>query len=220
MYCRRLSITRFHRSGECTPPCGHPRLVLISLVAFLCVMVTCRLVTMFLIQPAVAESRGDWSIASEMALKNTLSKAPSMSKKEPSTYPFLAILRSYGVQGIAHSLIESYLSNRKQYVSVLGENSDLADVIYGVPQGSCLGPLLFLIYINDISNTSNEGEFILFADDTNIFVRSQTALLAFKTANEIIRKVNDYMYVNKRHINMGKNVALYILNLVILMKKI
>ena len=116
----------------------------------------------------------------------------------------LAKLRSYGVRGIAHSLIESYLSNRKQYVSVLGENSDLADVIYGVPQGSCLGPLLFLIYINDISNTSNEGEFILFADDTNIFVRGQTALLAFKTANKILRKVNDYMYVNKLHINMEK----------------
>ena len=57
-------------------------------------MVSCRLVTMFLIQPAVAESRGDWSIASEMALKDTLSKAPSMSRKVPSTYPFLAILFS------------------------------------------------------------------------------------------------------------------------------
>ena len=75
---------------------------------------------------------------------------------------------------------------------------------YGVHQGSCLEPLLFLIYINDISNTSNEGEFILFADDTNIFVRGQTALLAFKTANEILRKVNDYMHVNKLHINMEK----------------
>ena len=68
----------------------------------------------------------------------------------------LAKLRSYGVRGIAHSLIESYLSNRKQYVSFLGENSYLAYVIYGVPQGSCFGPFLFLIYINDISNTSNE----------------------------------------------------------------
>ena len=79
-------------------------------------------------------------------------------------------------------------------MSVLGEKSHLADVIlYGVPHGSCLGPLLFLIYIKDISNTSNEGEFILFADDTNIFVRGQQALLAFKTANGILRKVNDYM---------------------------
>ena len=79
VYCRRSSITRFHKNGESTPPCGHPRLVLIRLVAFLCVMVTCRLVTMFLIQPAVDESRGNWSIASEMALKDILSKAPSMS---------------------------------------------------------------------------------------------------------------------------------------------
>ena len=90
VYCSRSSITRFHRHGESTPPCGHPRLVLIRLVAFLCVMVTCWLVTMFLIQPAVAESKGDWSIASEMALKDPLSKAPYMSRKVPSAYPFLA----------------------------------------------------------------------------------------------------------------------------------
>ena len=77
-------------------------------------------------------------------------------------------------------------------MSVLGEKSDLADVIYGVPQGSCLGPLLFLY----ISNTSNEGKFNLFADDTNIFVRDQTALLAFKTAKEILTKINDFMSVN------------------------
>ena len=74
--------------GRLLPPCGHPRLVLIPLVAFLCFMVTFRLVTMFLIQPAVDESRGDWSIASEMALKDTL------SRKVPRTYPFLAILFS------------------------------------------------------------------------------------------------------------------------------
>ena len=94
MYCRRSSITRFHRNGESTPPCGHPRLVLIRLVAFMYVMVTCWLVTMFLIQPAVTESREDWAIASEMALKDTLSKAPSMSRKVPSTYPLLAMLFS------------------------------------------------------------------------------------------------------------------------------
>ena len=56
-----------------------------------------------------------------------------------------------------------------------------------------------LIYINDISNTSNEGGFILFADDTNIFVRGQTALLSFKTANEILRKVTDYTGWPRKH---------------------
>ena len=50
-----------------------------------------------LIQPAVDESRGDWSIASEMALKDTLSKAPSMSRKVPSTYPFLALCFAFNV---------------------------------------------------------------------------------------------------------------------------
>ena len=65
-----------------------------------------------------------------------------------------------------------------------------------------------------IIKISNEGEFILFADDTNIFVRSQTAMLAFKTANEILRKVNDYMYVNKLYINMEKCCFIFILNLV------
>ena len=66
---------------------------------------------------------------------------------------------------------------------------------------------------------TNEGEFILFADDTNIFVRGQTAQLAFKTANEILRKVNDYMYANKLHINMEKCCFIH-LNPVILIKKI
>ena len=89
VYCRRSSITKFHRNGESTPPCGHPLLVLIRLVEFLCDMVTCRLVTMFLIQTAVAESRGDWLIASEMALKDTLSKAPSMSRKVPTVVHIL-----------------------------------------------------------------------------------------------------------------------------------
>ena len=116
----------------------------------------------------------------------------------------LSKLNTYGVRGPTHSLITSYLSGRKQYVSVLGESSDYLEVKYGVPQGSCLGPLLFLIYINDLCNVSKNGEFVLFADDTNIFVKAKNKDMAYSTANEILRKVDLYMSVNKLHINMKK----------------
>ena len=66
------------------------------------------------------------------------------------------------------------MSNRKQCVSALGEISEQLAVIFGVPQGSCLGPLLFLIYINDMSNICNLTELILFADDTNIFFKAKS----------------------------------------------
>ena len=118
-------------------------------------------------------------------------------------------LQNYGIRGNAHKLITSYLSNRYQYTSVLGEDSDKLLVRYGVPQGSVLGPLLFLLYINDICNASNLGNFILFADDTNIFVSCDTKQGVFNKANEILKSVSQYMRLNLLHINIKKCCYMY-----------
>ena len=86
----------------------------------------------------------------------------------------IAKLEHYGVRNIALDWFKSYLSPRYQQVSCNGNLSSLQLILFGVPQGSILGPLLFLIYINDLPNSSSLLHFILFADDTNAFARDMT----------------------------------------------
>ena len=79
-------------------------------------------------------------------------------------------LYHYGIRGKAMEWFRSYLTNRKQFVAINGHYSSQQDVDCGVPQGSLLGPLLFNLYINDIQNSSDILSFILFADDSNVFL--------------------------------------------------
>ena len=75
----------------------------------------------------------------------------------------------YGIRGCAYNWFASYLSNRKQFVSYNGVQSDKQTIECGVPQGSILGPLLFLVYINDLPDICQHTFPVLFADVTNLF---------------------------------------------------
>ena len=84
----------------------------------------------------------------------------------------LSKLEHYGVSSTALSWFTKYLSNRKQYTVFEGVKSDFSDISHGVPQGSILGPLLFIIYINDLPNVSTILHSVLFADDISMGVTS------------------------------------------------
>ena len=81
----------------------------------------------------------------------------------------LSKLEYYGVTGTANTLFSNYLCNREQYVEYNGAKSNTFKISTGVPQGSILGPLLFLIYINDLPSVSNIINMLMYADDTTLY---------------------------------------------------
>ena len=100
---------------------------------------------------------------------------------------------------------ESYLSNRKQFTKVNGVTSSLKTVECGVPQGSVLGPLLFLIYINDISKAFKTAVPKLFADDTNIFIFHKTKETLFQIANTELESLENWLLAKKLSLSIGIN---------------
>ena len=80
----------------------------------------------------------------------------------------LVQLDFYGICGLANSWLKSFLKNKKQYVNLPGHSSSVETVTYGVPQGSTLGSLLFLLYINDLQSVFSKSVVHPFADDTNL----------------------------------------------------
>ena len=109
-----------------------------------------------------------------------------------------------------YSGFKSYLSCRTQFVQYNGYNSSSNYIKCGVPQGSILGPLLFLLYINDLCNVSKALDFILFADDTNIFFSHNDPNQLMETVNNELKKLSSWFQANKLSINIKKSNLFYL----------
>jgi len=113
-------------------------------------------------------------------------------------------LNHYGIRGHANRFFRSYLSNRKQYTFVNGEHSSIMTVECGVPQGSVLGPILFLLYINDLCQAVGPEIARLFADDTGLFTSNSNFQNLISESKDIYRKLFKWCLSNKLTINDSK----------------
>ena len=116
-------------------------------------------------------------------------------------------MEHYGTRGVAYNLVNSYLHDRKQFVALNQTCSKTNKIQYGVPQGSSLGPLFFLIYINDLKTAVNCNP-RLFADDTCLIVTAPSISLLQKKINNDLRRFHEWCCVNKLTINPFKTNAL------------
>ena len=109
----------------------------------------------------------------------------------------------HGIRGIAQAWFKSYLGNRQQYVELNGYRSTTLPLPVGVPQGSILGPLLFLLYINDLPSATNLKS-VMFADDTNLLIQGKNLDALTASLNSELEGINDYFKANQLKLNAKK----------------
>ena len=123
-------------------------------------------------------------------------------------------LHYYGIRGIAHDWFRSYLSNRKMRVKCLvsstgkTEFSEYADITYGTPQGSCLGPLIYLIFTNDLAKNVIHCNTIMFADDTTLYKTHNNLRFLRWNLEQEFSTLLDWFRVNKLTLNVDKTCCI------------
>lgn len=116
----------------------------------------------------------------------------------------LSKLNHYGFRGISNCWFHSYLHDRQQYTFSDGISSSLRSITCGVPQGSILGPILFLLFINDLANSSKLLFILLFADDTTLQLSSSNIYELYNIANKELSIVSEWFKANKLTLNISK----------------
>ena len=129
----------------------------------------------------------------------------------------LAKLDRYGIRGMSLSFIESYLANRKQCVNYLGTLSEFRDITIGVPQGSCLGPLFYSIYVNDFQTflaykNYDDAIDILYADDTTLILKSHDTQYIQTRCQSLLNSIWDWCLFNRLSLNASKSTAVVFSN--------
>ena len=117
-------------------------------------------------------------------------------------------MQNYGIRGISLRWFSDYLNNHKQYVSLGNCTSEILPVTCGILQGSILRPFLLILFINNIVNTSNLTEFIMFADDTNLFFKHQNVYTLYNIVNTELIKISKWFKLIKLSLNIKKLIML------------
>lgn len=136
----------------------------------------------------------------------TLSVFVDLSKAFDTISPDILLhkLRNLGIRGIANSWFRSYLTGRKQFIDLYDVKSIMEPILCGVPQGSILGPILFLVYVNDINNATSLST-LRFTDDTTVITSSPDINELYAKMNMELTKLDDWFRANKLCLNVKKN---------------